>query len=644
MKLLKNVYNTFLRNGSIILSDVSGNQIVVSDFCKKMSLSFPITGVSKKGRKITNTSVYFIVNLSLYITDFIKLLRSFHLFDDTQNSTSCIGMKKGTFRYIIDMQNETHFMTIKNKNGAIFRLCDASCMVHSCDRYDFKTVSDSIFMLDKIYGDIPSSISSLASRKWRDSLKDSGFAGMYRDERYIKLFDGNITLDEYCRNAYSGGWNYFNGKPGLIVHDGICYDVHHLFPSIFASGAPAEYKITEFIDYEAFKKYQLENSKEECYFINFSCKFCIKRGAFPFVCLHTDGGSKTNMASSVIRIPKKSFIDDDGIQHYKYVECDTTLNLTMCDNEFNVFQKLYNIYDFKFISAVFMPITKAGYYYAGKLYNEKEKYKSDGDIVRSNIAKLLNNGLIGTFARYPTSQNIYYDENMNTHSVKTKIYSETHTAIAAYVTGTARAKMAILAYINRDRFIYCDTDSLHLKKQYKAKGINISKRMGDFGIEGYFSNAIYFGKKKYIEIGDVGSRTKIALAGLPYKYSQYISDLIDFGTSDISVENFLQDELYDSAVLLKMCDRNSRLCAIPFCYSGQSIVRHYYVDGEAFQKHEIEQLKTKQNIKKMFQRKLNKVMKDVVAVIDLTKPGAYEAFCEKINNDYERDFVKKNGA
>ena len=123
----------------------------------------------------------------------------------------------------------------------------------------------------------------------------------------------------------------------------------------------------------------------------------------------------------------------------------------------------------------------------------------------------------------------------------------TYTAVASFITASARFKLLRAIRANLENFVYCDTDSIHLLKPIKERPelYTLGKKLGDFDLEnGTYSpeglpiseikRARYLGQKCYVL--DMGNGLKKKIAGAPDKVKEQI-DWDNFHIGFTSDEN-----------------------------------------------------------------------------------------------------------
>jgi DNA polymerase len=136
------------------------------------------------------------------------------------------------------------------------------------------------------------------------------------------------------------------------------------------------------------------------------------------------------------------------------------------------------------------------------------------------IAKLHLNSLYGKFAKNTdvTGKRPYLDENgtvqltMCDHEESNPVY----TAMGAFITAYARQDLINSAQANYDRFLYCDTDSLHLLGPEEPDLYLHPTELGAWKVEHDgqpFDDAVFLRAKQYCE--RFGDHDDVHIAGLP---------------------------------------------------------------------------------------------------------------------------------
>ena len=156
------------------------------------------------------------------------------------------------------------------------------------------------------------------------------------------------------------------------------------------------------------------------------------------------------------------------------------------------------------------------------LYEKKRTLPKgpERDFVKSMLV-----GFLGTFGRrvykyeYVTETredgNLYRARyNLTAQEYKTELKKCSGLAfVSAAITSSARKYIITWIKKCKDRFLYTDTDSIHLAGKEIPDFIPISDKLGEFKVEHTFSKCIYKGVKKYIFIED--GKIIPTIAGVP---------------------------------------------------------------------------------------------------------------------------------
>lgn len=313
------------------------------------------------------------------------------------------------------------------------------------------------------------------------------------EKNWQNLFPMDLELDSEIRQAYKGAFTYVKDtETGKEQKEGLVFDVNSLYPSVM---------YYEQMPYGAPIKFYGKYKPDKCYpyyFQILTCSFELKKGMLPTIQL------KNNLA----------FIPTE------YVKSSKGELITMCMTctDLELFFEHYNVYELEY---------HAGYKFKStdKLFKEfidywiaiKNESTINGNAGMRTIAKLMLNNLYGKFASRPTGfSKIPYFENgevkyrLSEEEERTMMYVPIGAAITAY----ARAKTIRSAQANYDRFIYADTDSLHLKGTEMPDNIEIDNvKLGAWKHESTFTRAKFIRAKSYIE--EIDGKLKVTCAGLP---------------------------------------------------------------------------------------------------------------------------------
>lgn len=312
-------------------------------------------------------------------------------------------------------------------------------------------------------------IASNAMNFFKDTISKKRFEEWFKPPLY----------DKDLRQAYKGGFTYLNEiYRGKEVKEGIVLDVNSLYPSVMYY-SPMPYGEGIYFDgkYVPDKLYNL-------YIQNITCQFRIKKDMIATIQI------KNNLSF----VPTEYLSSSNG----------ESINLTLTNVDLKLFLEHYDIYDVSYNWGwKYKSSTKIFKRYIDYWNELKVKATKEGNKPLRTIAKLMLNSLYGKFAASPEGRSKipYLDNNI----VKYKLSElEERTAyylpISIFITSWARDKTIRSAQAVYHRFIYADTDSLHLEGTDIPENLLISDtELGKWKIESTFKRGKYLRQKCYIE-------------------------------------------------------------------------------------------------------------------------------------------------
>lgn len=309
--------------------------------------------------------------------------------------------------------------------------------------------------------------------------------GKNKFEKRFPIFP--IELDAAFRKAYKGGYTYLN--PRYRMQKGIrgrVYDVNSLYPwAMYNCLLPYGYPVFFEGEPEPDPAYPL-------YIVHFKACFELKPGHLPTLQLKKSRFKDTEyLTTSRVKMKgKKSYFDDEPVEMWL-----TNVDYQLLLDHYDLTDKEYiDGYKFKGIIGLFKDYID---------YWMHIKETSEGPL--RQLAKLMLNSLYGKFASTtkgrvkipyidPETDTVQYDFSEET--IREPIY----TPMACFITAYAREKTIRSAQANYDRFIYADTDSLHLEGWEIPENLVIHKSdLGAWKDEGRFINSVYIRAKTYME-------------------------------------------------------------------------------------------------------------------------------------------------
>lgn len=318
--------------------------------------------------------------------------------------------------------------------------------------------------------------------------------------------------DADIRPAYKGGYNYLNPSiQGRIIGKGMTLDVNALYAYVletypmpygnplYKSGAPKPLD-----DYPLF-------------ITSFYCSFALKKEHLPFVQIKHDLMYKSN----------EYLTDSKGI-----------VNLYMTSVELDLFFAHYDVDDITWCGCYYFKCSTDNF----KHYVEYYAYKKEQADLQGNqgvrtLSKLMLCNLGGRFAinpyvisRHPAYINGKVEYLRTGGEWRTPMY----VPVSIFMTAQARVIVIAAGQNNYDRYLYSDTDSLHLSGWELPTNIEIDPRKtGAWKIERKFDKAKFVKQKCYIEKNHDTGNIDVVCSGLP-----------DICHSQVTFDNFNPGAVY----------------------------------------------------------------------------------------------------
>lgn len=334
-----------------------------------------------------------------------------------------------------------------------------------------------------------------------------------------KNFSKWFPIPDYdfdIRQSYKGGFTYCDPRrQGQEIGEGIVLDVNSLYPSVMYY-QPLPYGEGIFFDgkYKPDKLYNL-------YVQMFTCQFELKENYIPTIQL------KNNL--SFIPTDYLSSSDDEEV----------TMCLTSVDLE--LFFEHYHVYNITWHSGwKFKSTTGLFKEYIDKWNAVKMESTLNGNKAMRTLAKLMLNALYGKFALNPNVQSKipYYDNGIIKYTLGEKeTRNPIYIPVGTFITAWARHKTITSAQKVYDRFLYADTDSLHLIGTEIPKDLEVDPiKLGAWKHESTFTRARFVRQKTYIEetlcdnsfyLPDIdlygSTKMNITCAGMPSRCYKHVT-------------------------------------------------------------------------------------------------------------------------
>lgn len=311
----------------------------------------------------------------------------------------------------------------------------------------------------------------------------------------IPDYDGDI------RQAYKGGFTYLNPKfKGVDIGEGLVFDINSLYPYVM---------YTEPLPYGEgiyFKGQYQPDPERPLYICMITCQFELKENYIPTIQL------KNNL----------SFVPTQYITSSKGE--DVTMCLTNVDLE--LFLEHYNVYNIDYHSGwKFRAAHNMFKDYIDKWIKIKIESSENGNGGMRTLAKLMLNALYGKFGTNPNVRSKYpyfRDGQVGYITGEQETREPIYIPMAVFITSWARNKTIRSAQQCFDRFIYADTDSLHIAGTEIPEFLDIHPtRLGAWKHESTFTRARFIRQKSYIE--EIDGKLNITCAGLPERCYPYVT-------------------------------------------------------------------------------------------------------------------------
>lgn len=308
----------------------------------------------------------------------------------------------------------------------------------------------------------------------------------YKDTVGKKHFDKWFPILEYkidkeIRQAYRGGFTYLNPKYKLRdMGEGIVFDVNSLYPSVMYN------KLLPYGEPISFKGRYKKDEKYPLYIQMIRCQFTLKSDHVPTIQDKSKGS----------RFSPTQYITDTG---------DETLTLCLSNVDLVLMFDHYDVYNEEYLGG-WKFRGHIGFFkdYIDKWLAVKIQADVTGNKGMRTLAKLMLNALYGKFATNPDVQSKYPYLNED-GIVRYKLgelenRDPVYVPMGVFITAYAREITIRSAQKVYDRFMYADTDSLHLEGTEIPEGMHVHKtELGAWKHESTFKKARYIGPKCYVE-------------------------------------------------------------------------------------------------------------------------------------------------
>lgn len=335
--------------------------------------------------------------------------------------------------------------------------------------------------------------------------------GHKRFRQAFPLLDGE--QDAFIRKAYRGGFTYLNPRyKGYDVGEGIVLDVNSLYPSVMAAcdGQMLPYREPVWFDGE-----YVQDDKYPLWIALVTVSFKVKLDHIP--CLQLKGN---------FRFKQTEYIEDSGGE---VSICITNVDWELMQQQYDIdYCEFFGGYKFKASLFQFKQ-------YVEKWVEVKNAATVEGNDGLRSVAKLMLNSLYGKLAtrmevrgRHPELDDEgvvrYIDDEPES---KDPVYLPA----GVFITSYARYKTITSAQSVYDRFIYADTDSLHLVGTEIPVNLDVDPvRLGAWKHESTFDHGKFLRAKTYVEHEVGADHLTVHVAGLPARCHEHVTiENFEFG-------------------------------------------------------------------------------------------------------------------
>lgn len=300
--------------------------------------------------------------------------------------------------------------------------------------------------------------------------------------------------DADIRQAYKGGFTYCDERTqGKDIGEGIVFDVNSLYPSVMY------YNKLPYGDGIFFEGQYEKDELYDLYVQTLTCEFEIKDKHIPTIQI------KNNLSFQ----PNLYIKDSEG---------EVTLTLTNVDLE--LFFEHYEVYNITYHSGWKFK-SHVGLFkdYIDKWNKIKMESTLNGNEAMRTIAKLMLNNLYGKFALNPRIQGKipFCEKGIIKYKLgEVEEREPIYIPVGCFITAWARYKTITSAQKVYDRFLYADTDSLHLSGTDIPDCLEVDNiKLGAWKHESTFTRARFVRQKTYVE--EINGEMHITCAGMPTK-------------------------------------------------------------------------------------------------------------------------------
>lgn len=312
--------------------------------------------------------------------------------------------------------------------------------------------------------------------------------------------------DAEIRPCYKGGFTYVNPEyRGKDIGAGIVLDVNSLYPSVMASICG---ELLPYGDPVLYEGEYVQDDRYPLYIQTAHVDFTLKPDHIPCI----------QMKGNLSFLPTEYVRDSKGEQTLVL----TSVDLALLKDHYDINSIRYGKgWKFKASRALFEKFIMSA-------NNEKIEAARTGNAGKRYMAKLKMNSPYGKMATNPIKRcrrPILGEDGI----VKYEMLAPEHTdgmylPVGAFITAWARNKTIRAAQSVKHRFVYADTDSLHLIGTDYPQELDIDEyRLGAWKVESEFWRARFLRPKTYIEDDVKTGKLTVHCAGMPERCHEHVT-------------------------------------------------------------------------------------------------------------------------
>jgi hypothetical protein len=313
----------------------------------------------------------------------------------------------------------------------------------------------------------------------------------YKDKVTQKKFEKWFPVPYYdsdVRQSYKGGFTFVNPLfQDSDIDEGIVLDVNSLYPSVMRN-RPLPYGEGVYFNgkYETDSVYSL-------YTQMLTCQFVLKKDHIPS-----------------IQLKGNSY----GFGFTEYLTTSGEEEVTMCltSVDLDLFFQQYDVYNITYHSGwKFKATTGLFTEYIDYWTEQKINAKREHNKGMYQLSKLMLNSLYGKFSTSPKVQSkipFLHDNTLKFTLGEEETKNPVYIPVGTFITSWARYTTITSAQKVYHRFLYADTDSLHLKGFEVPADLEIDDyELGKWKLENKFMRARFIRQKSYFECHIVDDET-----------------------------------------------------------------------------------------------------------------------------------------